>query len=225
MSDPHRGDGAPPREVHVGPTEKKTNWLAWIALIAGILALLLALSRCNRDEGAVATTNTTAETVPANEDAMATSASPVAATGAAAGAAAGAGAGALAGTSGVGAYLAGTGQLPQSFAFEKLNFDSQSSTLRPADQGEVDSIVTALKQHPQARVRVVGYADARGSSAANLALGRARADSVKAGMVAGGIDASRIETASGGENDPVESNATASGQAENRRTELVLLTR
>jgi len=222
MSDPHGADGAPPRQVHVGPTEKKTNWLAWLALIAGILALLLALSRCNRDEGAVATTNSTAQAVPADGDAAMTAETPSATVTAATGAAA---AGTLAGTSGVGAYLAGSGTLPQSFAFEKLNFDSASSTLRPTDKGEVDSIVAALKQHPQARVRIIGYADARGPSAANLALGRARADSVKADMVASGVDAGRIETASGGENDPVDNNATASGQAENRRTELVLLAR
>ena len=43
MADPHKTDGAPPRSIHI--EKKKVNWLAWIALIAGILALLLALSR------------------------------------------------------------------------------------------------------------------------------------------------------------------------------------
>ena len=56
-------------------------------------------------------------------------------------------------------------------------------------------------------------------------LGKARADSVKAALVAKGIDGARIETISGGENDPVDTNATASGQAENRRTELVVIAR
>jgi outer membrane protein OmpA-like peptidoglycan-associated protein len=48
---------------------------------------------------------------------------------------------------------------------------------------------------------------------------------VKAALVAGGIDAARLETASGGETNPVDSNTTSSGQAENRRTELVVLQR
>jgi outer membrane protein OmpA-like peptidoglycan-associated protein len=48
---------------------------------------------------------------------------------------------------------------------------------------------------------------------------------VKAALVAEGIAASRLETASGGETNPVDTNATSSGQAENRRTELVVLQR
>ena len=41
MADPHNKDGAPPRSIHI--EKKKVNWLAWIALAAGILALLFAL--------------------------------------------------------------------------------------------------------------------------------------------------------------------------------------
>jgi len=82
-----------------------------------------------------------------------------------------------------------------------------------------------LKQYGNTRVRIAGYADARGSSTANIALGKARADAVKAGLVAQGVDAARIGTVSGGEADPVDTNATASGQTENRRTELAMTSR
>jgi len=44
-------------------------------------------------------------------------------------------------------------------------------------------------------------------------------------LVTKGVDAGRIETASGGAEDPVASNSTAQGEAENRRTELVVLSR
>ena len=47
MADPHNTKGAPPTHVHV-EKNKQPGWfkaLAWIALIAGILALLLGLSR------------------------------------------------------------------------------------------------------------------------------------------------------------------------------------
>ena len=81
------------------------------------------------------------------------------------------------------------------------------------------------QQYGTTHVRIAGYADARGSDAANAALGKARADAVKAGLVAQGIAGDRIETVSGGESDPVGTNATASGQAENRRTELVVTSR
>jgi outer membrane protein OmpA-like peptidoglycan-associated protein len=48
---------------------------------------------------------------------------------------------------------------------------------------------------------------------------------VKAALVAEGIAATRLESASGGETNPVDSNATAAGRAENRRTEVIVLQR
>ena len=203
-----KGAGAPPTNIHIGKSEKKPNWLAWIALAAGLLALLFALSRCGTDERTVAVAPVTAPAAPV----VAPVAVPVAAP-------------AMTGTSGVNEFLAGSEPLPRTFVFEKLNFDSAGNSVRPEDRAEVTALIATLKQHPTSRMRVVGYADARGASEANVALGKSRADSVKASLVAGGIAADRIETASGGETNPVDSNATAAGQAENRRTELVVLQR
>lgn len=207
MADPHDTRGAPPREVHI--EKKRVNWLAWIALAAGILALLFTLSRCGRDETAMVAP---APSATPGEQVVATTPNATEAS-------------ALAGTSGLGGYLAGSEAAPRTFQFEKLTFDTAKSTLRPDDAQEVGTIAAVLKQYGTTRVRIAGYADARGSDAANVALGKARADAVKARLVAQGIDAARIETVSGGESDPVDTNATASGQAENRRTELVVTSR
>lgn len=205
-----RPDGAP-SHIHI-EKDKKTNWLAWLLLALGILALLFALSRCHRgDEAAVA---------PAAAPTPSATPGQVVATTPNAGSSA-----ALAGTSGLGAYLAGTEATPRTFTFEKLNFDTAKSDIRPADAAEVNQIAATLKQYNTAHIRIAGYADARGSSAANMTLGKARADSIKAALVAQGIDASRIDTVSGGENDPVDTNATAQGRFENRRTELVVTAR
>ena len=202
-NDGRRTDGAPPSHIHI--EKKATNWLAWLLLGLGVLALLFALSRCNRDD-AVETTTTTTNTVVAETPNAPQSA-------------------ALAGTSALGGYLAGTEPAPRTFTFEKLNFDTSKSDIRPADRSDVDAVATVLKRYPNARIRIAGYADTRGTEAANVALGKARADSVKAALVAQGIDAGRIETATGGETDPVDTNATAPGRAENRRTELVVIQR
>ena len=216
MSDPHNDRGAPPTHIHV-EKNGQPGWfkaLAWLALIAGILALLLGLARCNRNDAVV-------EPV-ANQSGMADAGNgnTVIATTPNAGSAT-----ALAGVSGLGTYLAGNEPAPRRFQFEELNFDTGASAVRAADVSEVAQIASVLQRYGNAHVRIAGYADARGSSAANSALGKARADAVKAALVHQGIDAGRIETVSGGESDPVASNTTASGQAENRRTELVVTSR
>lgn len=212
MAEPNerRTDGAPPREIHI--ERKGVNWLAWILLAAGLLALLLGLARCNRhDDVAVVPAATPTATATAGQVIGATAGADSSTV--------------LAGVSGLGGYLAGTDAAPRRFTFERLNFDTASSTIRAQDNAEVAAVATTLGQYPNARVRIAGYADARGSSAANTALGNARAQSVKAALVAHGVQAARIATGSGGEGDPVDSNATTSGQAENRRTELVVTAR
>lgn len=90
------------------------------------------------------------------------------------------------------------------FALTRSTFNTARSTLRADDAQEVGTIASVLKQYGNTRVRIAGYTDARGPAAANVALGKARADAVKAGLVAPGIDAGRIETVSGRETNPVD---------------------
>ena len=214
MANSNPKDGAPPKNVHVGP-EKKAKWLPWVLLALALLALLLGLRSCNDDREVVQTAPAvvpapveTAPVAPAPAVAPATPAVAI-----------------LPGASAIGTYLAGTEALPRTFVFEKLNFDTAKSDIRAADRDEVNALAAVMKQHPNARIRIVGYADARGAAPANATLGKERAESVKAALVAQGIAAERLETASGGETDPVDTNATASGQFENRRAELVVLQR
>jgi outer membrane protein OmpA-like peptidoglycan-associated protein len=206
-----RPDGAP-SHIHI-EKKKGFNWLPWLLLALGILALLFALSRCGRDEPAavVPVDNTTAA---APQPTQVIAAAPNAAN-----------ASALVGTAGLGSYLAGAEPAPRTFTFEKLNFDTAKSEIRATDAAEVNEVATTLAKYPATRIRIAGYADARGDDAANAALGKARADSVKAALVAKGIDGGRIETVSGGETDPVDTNATAGGRFKNRRTELVVTAR
>ena len=190
-----------------GATPRRNYYLPWVLLALALLAALMLFKGCSDDREAVAAD----PGAPAPSAATVVAGTPNAAS-----------ADALAGVSGLGGYLAGTDPAPRRFVFEKINFDSASSAVRPADRAEIDEVATVLKQYGNARVSVAGYADARGDDPANARLGQARAEAVKGALVSAGIAADRIETASGGETDPVDSNATAGGQAENRRTELVV---
>lgn len=205
------GDGTPPSNIHVGPATKKTNWLPWLVLALGLLALLFGLRRCSQDNTSARIATAPAATTGAVAPAVTTPATETAA--------------APAGTSALGAYLGGTEAVPRTFLFEKLNFDTAKSDIRAADRDELNALGATMKQYPNSRIRIVGYADARGTAASNATLGKERAESVKAALVADGVAAGRIETASGGETNPVDSNATPAGRFENRRTELVVIQR
>lgn len=224
MTDPNRDDteGAPPRSVRIEGDEKKgSSWLPWLLLALGVLALLFALSRCHRDEKAVVTNQTVTETTTTNDMSNDTTG----AAGNVVGSTSTVSPTTAAGVSGLGTYLKGSDAAPRNFNFEKLNFDTGKSVVRAADRSEVDQVAGVLKQYSNTHVRIVGYADARGTAPANKQLGQARADAVKAALVGGGIAADRIETASGGEEQPIDSNANTGGRAENRRTELVVTQR
>jgi outer membrane protein OmpA-like peptidoglycan-associated protein len=205
-------DGAP-THIHIEKHDKKKfNWLPWLLLALGLIALLFALSRCGRDDTAAVAPVTNTSDAQAPGEVVATT--PNAATSTA-----------LVGTSGLGTYLAGSEPTPRTFTFEKLNFDTAKSDIRAADTAEVGDIAKTLGKYPTAKIRIAGYADARGAAPANQALGKARAESVKSALVTRGVDAARVETVSGGESDPVDTNATSGGQFENRRTELVVTAR
>jgi OmpA-OmpF porin, OOP family len=70
-------------------------------------------------------------------------------------------------------------------------------------------------------VSVDGYTDSVGSDAYNQKLSMRRAEAARRYLVDKGIDESRISVRAMGESNPVASNSTADGRAENRRVEII----
>ena len=68
---------------------------------------------------------------------------------------------------------------------------------------------------------IVGYTDNLGSEAVNLQLSRQRAEAVKAVLKSAGIPAGKLSTKGMGSSNPIASNASKSGRAQNRRVEII----
>jgi outer membrane protein OmpA-like peptidoglycan-associated protein len=102
------------------------------------------------------------------------------------------------------------------------NFAFNSSALTAEGERALDAAVKTLKDNPSTTVTANGYTDSVGSDAYNMKLSARRAETVKAFLVKNGIAASRVKTKAFGKADPVASNATAEGRAQNRRVELVV---
>jgi OOP family OmpA-OmpF porin len=113
-------------------------------------------------------------------------------------------------------------ELPKTFVFDNLNFNTGTTQLTPESQPTVSNLVVILKAYPSTEVQLVGHTDNTGDAAANMKLSQDRASAVRDMLVNGGVDGNRIITAGYGQDKPVASNDTEEGRAKNRRTELVV---
>lgn len=99
-------------------------------------------------------------------------------------------------------------------------FDSGKSNLKPAGKEAINGMVDELKQTNLKEVVVYGHSDSTGSKQANLRLSQRRAQSVVDYLVAMGIPSSVIRAEGKGIAEPVATNKTAAGRAQNRRVEI-----
>ncbi len=99
-------------------------------------------------------------------------------------------------------------------------YDSNSSYIRAAAYPLLDEVTSILEKNPEMEVEVQGHTDNTGSAEYNQWLSEKRAQRVKDYLVSKGIDPSRLEAKGYGLTQPVASNATEEGRAQNRRVEL-----
>jgi OmpA-OmpF porin, OOP family len=106
------------------------------------------------------------------------------------------------------------------FSFDRLEFETNASTLKPSSQEQVRNIAEIMKAYPQVTVKFGGYTDNTGSPDKNLQLSRERASSAMNQVAALGVDASRLTAEGYGEQNPIADNATDEGRQRNRRVDI-----
>jgi len=105
---------------------------------------------------------------------------------------------------------------------EVIYFDYDRSEIRADSRAVLDRKARILRDEPSVRIRVEGHADERGSTEYNLALGSRRAEAVRAYITAAGIQASRVEIVSFGEDRPADRGRNEAAWSRNRRAETVV---
>lgn len=105
---------------------------------------------------------------------------------------------------------------------QDILFATDSATVRPDLRRDLQTVAGSLQSYPNTTVVVTGHTDNTGSAAHNQTLSERRADAVAAELIASGVQGRRIVTRGMGFTQPVASNATAAGRAQNRRVEIVI---
>jgi outer membrane protein OmpA-like peptidoglycan-associated protein len=101
-------------------------------------------------------------------------------------------------------------------------FTTGKSELIALAQQKLDQVAEALKQSDSPRIVVEGYTDSRGADDANLKLSQQRAEAVRNYLVSRGVKSESISAVGKGEANPVASNDTPEGRANNRRVEIIV---
>jgi OOP family OmpA-OmpF porin len=101
-----------------------------------------------------------------------------------------------------------------------VNFEINKAVLLPESKDILSDVAQSLVANPEVTVEVAGHTDNTGPRALNDSLSLARAESVKAYLIEHGVQADRMTVHGYAWDQPVASNKSASGRAQNRRVEL-----
>jgi outer membrane protein OmpA-like peptidoglycan-associated protein len=102
-------------------------------------------------------------------------------------------------------------------------FDTGKASIKTQSEAVLKNITAILKEYPNAKFSIDGYTDSVGNASSNQILSERRANTVRDFLMANGIGSDRLEAKGYGEANPIDSNKTRSGRANNRRVEVVYI--
>lgn len=103
-----------------------------------------------------------------------------------------------------------------------VRFDTNKSTLTAAAKANLDKLVPVFQSYADTDIIIYGYTDSTGAVDYNQKLSEQRAASVKAYLASKGLNVSRFTSKGMGISDPIASNETTEGKAQNRRVEFAI---
>jgi len=101
-----------------------------------------------------------------------------------------------------------------------ITFDVAQSAIKSQFSQTLSSVALVLKKYDKTSINVNGHTDSDGSNSYNQGLSQSRALSVADTLRAQGVEAGRIIPQGYGESQPIASNSSSAGKAQNRRVEL-----
>ncbi len=104
-----------------------------------------------------------------------------------------------------------------------ITFDTAQAQLKPQFYPTLNSVALVFQEYKQTLINVVGHTDSDGNANYNYDLSRRRAAAVAQYLAAQQLNPNRFSVEGHGASDPIASNATPSGKAQNRRVEITIL--
>ena len=108
-------------------------------------------------------------------------------------------------------------RMPEDILFA-VNSDQVAAGLR----NDLAAVANNLNKYPNSTIQVVGHTDNTGTAAYNQDLSQRRAQAVASILVADGVNSGRVQAIGRGESQPIATNQTAAGRAQNRRVEIFI---
>lgn len=102
-------------------------------------------------------------------------------------------------------------------------FETGAATLKNTSKVELDKLVILLNDNPTLKIQINGHTDNVGSPESNQTLSLNRATSVMNYLIEKGVENTRLKAKGFGEKQPIDTNDTAEGKRNNRRTEFIVV--
>lgn len=105
---------------------------------------------------------------------------------------------------------------------QDITFATDSASVSSGLQDDLRTLAASLNKYPNTTVTVLGHTDNTGTAAYNQDLSNRRAGSVAGILIGSGVSSGRIRSVGMGESQPIASNQTPEGRAQNRRVDIVI---